>query len=187
MSEKILREIQEKKALVGKEDRDAVNKNKEYYRSLWLNLIVLSSAIIIGMLPVINDNKGLLKSVFLAKLGLLIIVLVIILGMLYYNSTLAREQSMLFELWQLHEKIFTNQLLSINSSNNESKTEAEINELFSKAKQNAFQEETKARAKHLVGGKLYKIRIKIDKHISNLLIYLFLIGSLILISSFINF
>lgn len=185
MSEKIIEELKNRRETIEMLDLDLQNKNKDHFRGLWMNIMILSSAIIIGVLPLINENSNIIKSLLLAKLGLLLIILIIIFGIIYYANVLNRERSMLFDLSQFHEKIFFKQENLINLAVEQKKSIGEVLDIFGRTKIDSFNEEQKIREKHLVGGKFFKLRLFVDKYFSVFLCYGFVLGLILIIFSFI--
>lgn len=183
MTEKIIEELKNRKEAVERFDLEIQIRNKESSRNLWMNIIILSSAIIIGILPLLNENSNLIKSLVLAKLGLLLIIIIVVIGIIYYENVLIREKLMLSDLSQFHQETFAYQEYVINSSIKEKKDLEEIQNIFNITKKESFSKELKIREKHLVGGKFFRLRSLSDKYFSRFLCYGFAIALIIIIFS----
>ncbi|MDO8593129.1 MAG: hypothetical protein Q7R92_05235 [bacterium] len=61
MVEKIIEELKNRREWLERLDLEMQNKNKDYSRNLWMNIIILSSAIIIGVLPLINGTPSIIN------------------------------------------------------------------------------------------------------------------------------
>lgn len=183
MIEKIIEELKNRRESLERLDLETQNRNKDYSRNLWMNIIILSSAIIIGVLPLISENSNLIKSLLLAKLGLLLIIIIIIFGIIYYEKVLIREKLMLFDLSQFHDHTFARQECIINLAIKENKSTEEIKDIFSKTKRESYDNELKIVEKHLLGGNFFKLRLFMDKYFSRFLCYGFVIGLILIIFS----
>ena len=73
-------------------------------------MIILSSAIAIGILPIMAGPSTIIRSLVLAKLGLLIIMIVCVWVVFYFLNVLFREKVLLFEQAQFHKNTFSEQL-----------------------------------------------------------------------------
>jgi len=104
--DKIYKEIDEREEIVEKYDFDIQMKNREQFRSFWLHMIILSSAIVIGVLPLLKSNSDIIQSQIICLFGLLFILLVCIFIVIYMPYVLQREKSLLVEQSQLHQEIF---------------------------------------------------------------------------------
>lgn len=62
MTEKIIEELKNRRESLERLDLEMQNRNKDYSRNLWMNIIILSSAIIIGVLPLISENSNIINS-----------------------------------------------------------------------------------------------------------------------------
>ena len=122
MSQEILQEIEERRQYVEKEDREYRIHNLENFRSYWLNLVILSSAIAVGIIPLLNDQPSIIISVLLAQIGLLVIVIVCVLLVLYLQNVLARERDLLADQRNFHEYTFGMQNDVIKSAKQEGKS-----------------------------------------------------------------
>jgi hypothetical protein len=183
---KFLKELEDRAHNVNQWDVEIQNRNKESFKSLWMNMIIFSSAFLVGFLPLLESNSNIIKNILLAKIGLFIIILIIITNLLYYEKVLRREQALLFEVVQSHDKTFSLQFRIIKSAIEKNKREDEIEEIFEKSKGNGSNEEREIRIKHLVGGKFFKLRIFIDKYFSRFMCYGFILGLIFIILSCIN-
>lgn len=185
MNRKFFEELEGRRTAVEKFDFDIQTKNRDYFRSFWLHMIILSSAIVIGILPIMNDSTSLIKSLILAKFGLLIIVLVCVLIVFYLQSVLSREKALLFDQVEFHKNTFLGQLRLLEQSEKDGKDEKEITSIFHHSKKEAFIQEQQIIAKHLIEGNFVKMRLFIDKYFKYFISYGFALGVLLVILSFI--
>src|SRR3989338_5362478 len=138
MNERLFEELEDRRTTVEKMDFDIQAKNREYFRSFWLNMIILSSAIVVGILPVMDGPSTLIKSLILAKLGLLLIILICVSIICYFQNMLSRERDLLFEQIQFHKKTFSEQLTLLKQAKSGGKNEKEMEHLFDKSKSNSY-------------------------------------------------
>ena len=184
MIEKFFKELENRRSTVEKFDFDIQTKNRDYFRNLWLYMIILSSAIAIGILPIMAGPSTIIRSLVLAKLGLIIIMIVCVWVVFYFLNVLFREKVLLFEQAQFHKNTFSEQLKLLEQVKKEGKNEKEIEIIFYKSKSNAYIQEQKIIARHLIGGKFVKVRLFIDKYFNQSISYGFALGILLVILSF---
>lgn len=185
MSKNIFVELEDRRSVVEKFDFDMQDKNRDHFRSFWLHMVILSSAIVIGVLPILNAESDLITSPILAKLGLLIIVLVGVSVIFYFQNVLSREKLLLFEQIQFHEASFFKQQNLLAQAVKDRKSEMEISQIFEGSKDAALIKEEEIIAKHLIGGKFLCIRLFIDEYFSHFISLGFGLGVLFVILSFI--
>lgn len=185
MSKDFIEEIELRRAAVEKIDFDVQSRNIEHFRSYWLHMILLSSAIVIGVLPIINEESNVIKSLTLAELGLLLIICMCVLLTLYFGNVLAREKSLAFDKRQFHGSVFSSQITLIKRSREAGKNEAEIQRIFADSKLSSFIEENSILQKHLLGGKFAKLRLFVDRYFNRIVSILFTLGIMFVIFSFI--
>ena len=185
MGENFCEELENRRAVVEKLDFDIQSENRDHFRSFWLHMIILSSAIVIGILPIMNGSTLLIKSMTLAKLGLLIIILVCVLVIFYFQNMLSMEKSLLFDQVEFHKETFSKQLRLLEQAEKDGRSEKEIGFIFDKSKNEAFIKEQQIVAKHLIGGKFAYTRLFIDKYFNYFVSYGFAFGVLLVILSFV--
>ncbi|GEM_PF-2715360 len=187
MSQKIFKELGERRRYVEKSDIDLRWRNIDHFRAYWLHMVILSSAIVLGVLPLISENSSLVKSFTLAKLGLLLIILVCVLIVLYFQNVLSRERSLLFDQKEFHEATFSMQQNILNTAKRDGKDEAYLKEIFERTKSAAYFQEQEIVKRHVIGGKFTKTRLLINKYFNPLISYGFAVGVLLVVLSFIWF
>lgn len=185
MSEKFFEELEDRRTAVEKLDFDIQAKNRDYFRSFWLQMIILSSAIVVGILPIMGQSTTLIRSLILAKLGLLLIILVCVSIIFYFQNMLSKERNLLFEQIQFHKETFAKQLRFLDRAKREGKSEKEMESIFNESKSNVYIQEQQIIARHLVVGKFVKIRLFLDKYFNNLISCGFVSGVLLVVLSFI--
>ena len=183
MSEKILKDINERRHIVEAQDQDIQKRNRDYFRNFWMNIIILSSGIIIGVLPLLDGNSDLVQSLLLAKLGLLTIVFITMIGIVYFENVLRREKLLLFDQQQFHNMIFSEQESMIRSALNQGRKPKEVLDIFNLTKSRAFEIEQAIIKRHLLGGAFSTARLFLDQYFSRFLTYGFILGILLIIAS----
>jgi len=177
-------ELEKRRAFVEKMDFDIRERNRDHFRTFWLNMVILSSAIVVGVLPIISGSSSPIQSPVLAKIGLLIIVVISVIIVIYFAGILTREKHLLFEQAQFHEYIFSKQWRLLDEAIKKGKTTDEITTIFDKSKRISNTIEDEIVAKHLIGGNFIRFRLFIDKHFNHIISYGFVIGVLLVILSF---
>ena len=185
MIEKFLKELEDRRSTVEKLDFEIQLKNIDHFRSFWLHMIILSSAIVIGVLPIMNGSSILIKSLILAKFGLLIIVLVCVLATLYFQNVLHREKLLILDQNFFHKNTFSNQENILINLEKVKKSEAEIKQIFDKSKTDSLSQEIQIIKKHLTGGGFPRIRLFVDKYFNKFISFGFALGVFLVILSFI--
>lgn len=183
MSNNFFNELEIRRSGVEKIDLEMRNRNLDHYRSFWLQMMIFSSAVVVGVLPLISESESIIRSPILAKLGLLVIIILCTFIILYFQGVLIREKVLLFEQSEFHKNIFSKQHRILEQSRD--KTDEVIKKLFETSKNEAFVKEQDILAKHLIGGKFYRIRLFIDKYFTRFVSFGFTAGILLIIFSFI--
>jgi hypothetical protein len=185
MKHNFFEELEIRRSNVERIDLEMRNRNLDHYRNFWLQMIILSSAIVIGVLPILDSSNSIIKSIILAKLGLLIIVVLCVLVVFYFQSVLSREKSLLFDQVEFHRHTFLSQSRLLQETLKTGRDEKEVESIFENSKRESFIMEQEILAKHLIDGKFVKSRLFIDKHFGNFISYGFSLGILLVILSFI--
>jgi len=185
MIHKFLKELEDRKTFVEKTDFDMLAKSRDHFRDFWLHMVILSSAIVIGILPLINQESTLIKSLTLAKLGLLLIILVCVLIILYYQNALSKTRSVLVEQSRFHDKTFSEQFAILNHAAEKGLDENEVEKIFNDSKNCSYIQEEKIVAKYILSKRFIKFRILIDKYFNCVISYIFVLGILLVIFSFV--
>lgn len=184
MYEKYSKELEDRRSTVEKIDHESILRNSDHFRSYWLQIVILSSAIVIGLVPVI-DNPVLVQSPSLAKIGLLVILLVCVSIVLYFQNFLTREKIILYDQQKLHEDNFAKQSSLLKKAKNENWVDKKIEVEFEVSKRRFFEEETNLLFNHLVSNKGAKHISFFDKYFNVFMPYLFATGVFFIVLSFI--
>lgn len=184
MDENFFQELEGRKNTVEKFDFDSGERKREHQRNFWLQMVILSSAIVIGILPLLGEKSSLVKYPVLAELGLLLIITICILIVFYFQDVLSREKLLLFDLKEFHDSLFLRQKGLLTQAKKEGKSASEIKEIFEKSKQDAYRGEQEILYQHLVG-KFYHLRLFIDRFFNRIISLGFLLGVLFVILSFV--
>lgn len=179
-----LKEIEERALDVSKMDLEILNNIKGNYKSFIMNIVILSSSIIIGVFPLLDNNSSIIKHISEAKFGLLIIVIIIIFSLIYYENVLTREKLLNIDLIDNHQKTFSNQFRIINLAIRDNKSDEEIEAIFTKSKGESVNEENRIRIKHITQWKFYRLMLFfIDIYYSRIICYGFTFGIVLIILS----
>lgn len=181
----LYKEIENRRAFIEKCDFEIQNQNTEHFRSFWLNINILSGAIVVGLLPIITSESGTIKSLILAKLGLLLIISICTIVTVYFQSVSARGKYLLFDQIECHRKNFSRQRKILVQAEKEGKTEKEIFDIYNQSKDDFSMAEFNVIEKHILGGRFVKIRLFFDKHFNSFVSWIFTVGILLIILSFI--
>lgn len=156
-------------------------KNIEHLRSFWFNLIVLSSAIIVGVFPILINNSNYLENPSIAIVGLVVLVIMDILGCFYLNVLLTRENRNLAELNDFHTKKFAEDKSIINKITEDKKDFQEGSSIYLDFLKNSEKEEAELVVKQKIRG----ANRWFEKNLSDILTILLIVGILFIILSFI--
>jgi len=113
---------QEYKDVVSREEKmtgfflDMRVKNLEYLRSFWFNLIILSSAIIVAVFPILLKDPNYFQNLVLSIIGLGLLVIMDIVGCFYLNTLLTKENNNLAEQNDFHSKKMNKEKEMINEN-----------------------------------------------------------------------
>lgn len=156
-------------------------KNIEHLRNFWFNLIVLSSAVIVGVFPVLIKDPSYFENSSLAIFGLLLLVFMDIIGCFYLNVLLTRENRNLAELNNFHTKKFDEDKKLINKIIEEKKEFGEGSDIYLKFLKDTSEEENNLITKQEIKGASKWF----DKNFSDILTTLLILGVLFIILSFV--
>jgi hypothetical protein len=98
-----------------KEIIDLLIKNTEHTRSFWFNLLILSSAIIFAILPLLFEHPSYFKNIGLAVTGIIFLVVMNIISIFYFNHLLLSENNGLEKRRKFRLKKINEQLKLIDS------------------------------------------------------------------------
>ncbi|OGG94449.1 hypothetical protein A3G63_00245 [Candidatus Kaiserbacteria bacterium RIFCSPLOWO2_12_FULL_52_8] len=181
MSQQIFSELENRQHEVEKRDLESRSRNLEQFRTYWLHITILSSAIVLGVLPLISENSTLIRSATLAKLGLGIIIFVCVAAILYLQNVLARERDLLAERRVFHEEVFAKQRGALEAAQRDGQDSEFLKGLFERTKTLSHSTETGILMKHLLGRRT----LFLDKYFTPLTAYTFAFGVLLVVFSFI--
>lgn len=185
MSEKFIEELEDRRQFVERQDAEARTKNLEQFRNYWLHMTILSSAIVVGVLPLMGEESSLIKSLPLAKTGLALIVFVCAAAIIYLQNVLSREKSLLHDQKEFHENTFSMQGRMIEKARKDGKNEDFIKDIFERSKSAAYFEEQDIVAHHILGKGFVRIRLFINKYFNPFISYGFATGVLLVVLSFV--
>ena len=176
--------LEKRRTVVEELDHKIILRNSDQLRNYWVQLIIFSSAIIVGILPLL-DNVNPILSISLAKIGLLVITLVCILIIVYFPYILTREKHLLHEQKALHEKFFSTRLEMLSQACKENWDDSKISLNFEKLEEVLSSQETDLLYEKLVAGRFTRVRNLIDFNFSLIASGGTGIGALLIILSFI--
>lgn len=84
-------------------------KNIELTRNFWLNILILSSAIIVAVFPIILKDPTYFKHINLAICGIIFLVATDIIGIYYINFLLTKDNKSIDEHQKFRLKYFSKQ------------------------------------------------------------------------------
>ncbi len=93
--------------------RDLRIKNLDHIRSFLFNLVVISSAAIVAIFPVVLKDLNYFKNPIFAIIGLAILVLMNLVGLFYLSVLLIRENNNLSKADEFHNKAIEKTLADI--------------------------------------------------------------------------
>jgi hypothetical protein len=186
MDKELQKEIETRRQFVEQQDAEMHTKNIGHFRAYWLNMVILSSAIAVGVLPILDsESSHLIKSPTLTKLGLLLITIVCLAIIIYFQKVLTREKSLLSEQTEFHKYTFFMQSDILNKAIKDGKDESYLKELLGRTKVASFRAEQNIIAKYVVGKRFIKMRSFINKYFNQFVSYGFSLGVILVILSFI--
>ena len=186
MSEKIFEELKQRRQKVEFLDQELRTKNREKFLQYLLHMTILSSAIVVGVLPLINDASTAIKSVLFAKIGLALIVSVCVIALLYLHNILNRERILLSDQQSFHDYTFSSQYQILSEAKTKGANDDELYATFEKTKSQSSIAEQELVLSHLVGGRFSWLRQVRDSYINTFITYGFATGVILIILSFID-
>lgn len=157
-------------------------KNIEQTRSFWLNLIILSSAIIVGIFPFLVKDSSYLENLGMAIIGIILLVFVDLAGIFYINTILTRESKHLDEQNKFHIDHMNEEIEMLLEAIKKERNYKEWEKEYSLFLRNTVEEEVAMREKQ----KPKKIVKWFDKYFSTFLVYLMILGVVLIGLSFLN-
>jgi hypothetical protein len=186
MKEDYFNEISLREEKVTMFDSDIRNKNRDKFQTFLLHMTVLSSALAIGILPLINESSKLILAPELAKFGLLINLVVCTVTLLYAHNVLNREKQLINDQKEHHDFTFDWQRRVLSEAIKRNVTDSDLRVIFEQTKSASNELEQEILMKHLVGNVYrYKIKNFLDRAVSILSLYGFALGTGLVVISFI--
>lgn len=157
-------------------------KNIEQTRSFWLNLIILSSAIIVAVFPFLIKDNFYLENLKMAVIGIILLVLVDLVGIFYINIILIRENKHLDEQNKFHMDHMNEEIKMLLEAMEQKRDYKKWGGEYSLFLKNTAEEEVSMREKQ----ESKKIVKWFDKYFSTFLVYLMILGVVLIGLSFLN-
>lgn len=174
--------VRENQKEVSKLYLDVRLKNIEQTRSFWLNLIVLSSAIIVAVFPLLIKDNFYLENLKIAVTGIILLVLVDLVGIFYINTILIRENKHLDEQNKFHMEHMNKGMEKLLKAMKENKNYEEWRQGYLDFLKKTHKEEIVMRKEQ----DPKKIIKWFDEHFSTILVYLVILGIVLIGTSFLN-
>ena len=157
-------------------------KNIELTRNFWLNILILSSAIIVAIFPLILRNQTYFKCIELAIYGIIFLVVTDIIGICYINFLLVKDNKIIDEHQEFRRNNFSEQKeILAKGKQSGADYDSWFNDVYSQFLLKFGDEEKSMRAK-LKGGILTRF---FDRYFSTIFTFLITIGILLISLSFV--
>lgn len=180
MSSRFIDELRKRQIHVEKIDSDLISVNNSEYRSYWLNMTILSGAILIGVIPLLGNNQSVVKSIILAKMGVVVLIIVCTSIVIYFQGVLSRGKKMLIEQQTHHNETFAKQASLLEKLGKEGKSEQEMESYFEKSKAESYSQEVDIMYENLLGGRFSRVRTFIDGHFNRYISFGFSVGVILI-------
>jgi hypothetical protein len=157
-------------------------KNIEQLRNFLLNLMILSSAIIVSVFPFLVKDVSYLKNLKLTIIGVVLLILVDLIGIFYINKILIRENKHLSEQNEFHINHMNEEIKMLLEVMGQKRNHEDWKEEYLNFLKNTVKEEKIMREKQ----EYKKIAKWFDRNFSNFLVYLMISGVILIGISFLN-
>jgi len=157
-------------------------KNIEQIRNFLLNLIILSSAIIVAIFPFMVKDSSYLKNLYLAIIGVVLLILADLIGIFYINKILIRENKDLKEQNEFVIQNMNKEKEMLINAMKEKRDHKEWGEEYLNFLKKIHEEEIDMRKRQ----NLKKIIKWFDENFSTILVYLVISGVVLIGVSFLK-
>lgn len=157
-------------------------RNLEYLRTFWLHLTIISSLIIVAVLPLVLKNSNFFKCLIITIIGLSFLTLMIILACFSLNHILTKENRDLSEKSEFYSKNFLEEIKIINEGSQKQEAAEDYSRKYFNLSEKFKGEENQLDNK-LKENKFYKW---FNNHISDILVGLLILGITSIIISMIS-
>jgi ABC-type multidrug transport system fused ATPase/permease subunit len=161
---------------------DMRSRNLEHLRNFWLNLIVLSSAIIVGILSLVFKEDMSSSLLLIIMVGVSFFILMDIVGVYFLNHKLSKENHDLDKLHNFNLQAIKDERRVINNYLNKQESFEKFSKEYADFLNDVARKEEEIRKSNVEKNKIFSF---LDKYISDILAGLFILGILCILASFI--
>jgi actin-related protein len=178
-----LKKVQEESTRLEEIFLDARKENLKTLREYWINVIIFSVPLIVGVISLMNSSDSIIKNNELAIFAVFLLSIIPMIGAFYINRLLLKENKGLKTLSEDYMRRTSEHVEKLLDCQKEKKDIFQAMEIMIEST-NKDKDETKKIKESLQENK--KVLILLDKYFSNIITYLFISGIIFIFLSFLG-